>query len=381
MRDPMGANVCSIRMGIAADRIDQALEACDSVSAKTKLAKSHPEFLRAGVKFLTFDQSHEDLVTMLERLIPCRCDFGQKGMRRLHTPRRGGTLSPNDLDLLFDAVTAVAQCIILALSELTKHKFRTGKSSNGEQPWPQGPEDLLPFGPKDSVAGLELWVAGPPGSGCTIFKLAGCLAMFYAPFAVEVFQYPHFTFPLVRPCQRLKDAITFYHEGDSSPLARDRFFTDPIYTIFHFFDDLSEVDTQRFNLMIVARGDLLKPIFTSLTTILSTLAPEWNQVRCFVSYLSSFAYAEPDPETGFASVKFDYNQLVETGGQVDMLKEAFRMMGTARKMGCWNIQCPSHSEVIHSRLCSRCTLIRFCGEKVSIITFVPGDIPTGINRV
>ena len=378
MRDPMGANVCSIRMGIAADRIDQALETCDSVSAKTKLAKSHPEFLRAGIKFLTFNQSPEEIETMLEHLIPCRCDFGQKGMRRLHTPRRGGTLSANGLDLLFDAVTAVAQCITLALSELTKHKFRTGKSSNGEQSWPQGPEDLLPFGPKDSVAGLELWVAGPPGTGCTIFKLAGRLATFYAPFAVEVFQYPHFTFPLVRPCHRLKDAITFYHEGDSSPLARDRFFTYPINAIFRFFDNLSDVDTQRFHLMIVARGNLLKPIFTPLTTILSTLPPEWNQVRGFVSYLSSFAYAEPDPETGSVSVKLDVDQLAET---VDMLQGAFHMMGTARKMGCWNIRCPSHSEVIHSRLCSRCTLIRFCGEKVSIITFVPGDIPTTTNHV
>src|ERR1700730_11562187 len=79
MRDPMTANICAIRLGIAADRIDQALEACTSIAEKTKIAKSYPELLRAGIKFLTFKQSPSDYMAMMNRLMTCRCDFGQIG--------------------------------------------------------------------------------------------------------------------------------------------------------------------------------------------------------------------------------------------------------------------------------------------------------------
>jgi hypothetical protein len=187
MRDPMRANVCSERLAIAADRIEQALEACDSFSEKTKLTKSHPALVREGNKFLTSKQSEQDLRMVIESLKRCRCDFGQKGMRRLHTPSKGRTHSATDPQAqVFDALATVAKCVILALSGLTKHQFRSGNSTNGEQRWPQGPEDLLPFGPKDSVAGLDLWVRGLPNA-YFIFELAGALALFYAPFGAEVF--------------------------------------------------------------------------------------------------------------------------------------------------------------------------------------------------
>ena len=376
----MTAIVCSTRMSIAADRINQALEACDSLSAKIKLAKSHPEFLRAGIKFLTFKHSPQDFVTMMDRLIQCRCDFRQKGMRWLHTPSRcrtDGLSTASGTDLVFDAVATVIQCVILALSELTQHKFRTGNSSDDERPWPQGPEDLLPFGPKDSVDGLELWAAQVP-NGYSIFELAGHLASFYGPFGVEVFQYPNYTFPLARTFQHLRAAITFYHEGDSSPLAREHFFTLPIITIFQFFDALFSIDLNHFKKMIFLRGDWLKPTLTSLTTLLPILPPEHHsRIRMFVSWITSFANAKWDPKTEVVEAELDYSLLEETTKQLDQLEVYFHAMRETRKLGCWNIQCPSQYEAIHTRLCGRCTLIRFCGEKVSV--FNPGNTPTGIK--
>jgi len=186
---------------------------------------------------------------------------------------------------------------------------------------------------------------------------------------------------MFRPCQYLESAITFYQKGDSSPVVREQSFTLCIKTIFRFFDYLFEIDIHQFHVMIMSCGGLLKPILTPLTTILSILPPEWCEIRAFVSHITSNVYAEADPATGIMIAKYDFSQLFEAAGQLDVLEEAFRRMGNTRKQGCWNVQCPSGTEAIHSRLCSKCSLIRFCGEKVCVNTFVPGNIPTRICLV
>jgi hypothetical protein len=371
MQDPMKANVCTIRLSVAADRIDQALESCTSNSAKTKIAKSYPEFLRAGIKFLMFKQSPRDYVTLMNHLARCRCDFSQAGMRRLHKPSRDridGRVQVDNFVLLFDAVATLSNCLILALSDLTQHKFRTGNIINGEQRWPQGPEDLLPHGPKDSVVSLEHWVAGAP-LGYIIFKLVGCLALFHVPFAREVFQSPNFTFALARPVQHLKEAVKFYEEGDSSPLARTHFFTHPVMIIFEFFDNLSCCDRPQFNTMMIARGPWISPILARLMTILSTLPPSWSKTRSFARHIKAFANAECDLATGVSVVKFERSEVLAELPYRDTLQDDFHTMVGARRMGCWNITCSSASEAIHSRLCSKCNLIRFCGEKASLLFF------------
>ncbi|KAF8953129.1 hypothetical protein BDZ97DRAFT_1873937 [Flammula alnicola] len=364
MRDPAKANVCAIRLSLAADRIDQALEACTSISEKTKIVKSYPELLRAGIKFLTFKQPPANHVTMVNHLTTCRCDFGQTGMRRLHKPSRyriDGRVRVDGVTLIFDAVATVSNCLILSLADLTQHKFRTGNANTGEQRWPQRPEDLLPNGPKDSLVGLEHWVA-TPRLGYIIFKLAGRLALFYVPFAREVFQSPNFTFALARPVQHLEEAVKFYGEGDSSQLARTHFFTYPVMTIFEFFDNLVHSETRQFNIMITARGSWISPVLARLTTILSTLPLEWSKTRSLLQHLTAYANADVDPVIGVATIKFERELMTELQ-YFDELETAFDAMVEARKMGCWNITCSSVLEVIHSRLCSKCNLIRFCGEK------------------
>ena len=369
MQDPLKANVCAVRLGVAADRINQALEGCSSIAAKTQLAQSYPRLLRAGIQFLTFKQQPPDHIAMVNRLNACSCDFGQTGMRQLHKPSRyrpDGRVQINMTTLIFDAVTTVSNCLILALANLTQHKFRNANANKaGDLNWPQGPADLLPHGLKDSLVGLELWVAGAP-YGYIIFKLVGYLSLFYVPFAQEVLESPNFA--LARPVEHLKEAVKFYDEGDSSPLARTHFFTSPVKSIFGFFSDLQRCDTPQFNIMITFRGSWISPVLARLTTILSPLPQEWSKTRTLVAFMSAWANAEID--RGVATARFDRESFTELPF-FDAVEKAFDGMVEARRVGCMNIACPSVPvEVIHSRLCSRCNLVRYCGEKVRNLSLI-----------
>ncbi|KZP11630.1 hypothetical protein FIBSPDRAFT_871201 [Athelia psychrophila] len=363
MQNPSKANACAVRLGVAADLIDQAFEARTSIAAKTKLAKSYPELLRAGIQFLTFKQQPPDHVAMMGQLTACSCDFRQTGMRQLHKPSRfrpDGRTQIDTTTLVFDAVATVSNCLVFALADLTQHKFRNANTNEaGDRNWPQGPEDLLPLGPEDSLVGLELWVAAAP-LGYIIFKLIGYLSLFYVPFAQEVFK-PNFTMALARPIEHLEEAVKFYDGGDPSSLARTHFFTYPVMTIFEFFSNLQRCDTPQFNIMITCRGSWISPVLARLTTIVATLPQEWSKIRLLMVVMSAWANAVI--EGGVATARFDRERFTELPS-FDAVETAFNEMVDTRKVGCMNIVCGSlPTEAIHSRLCSRCDLVRFCGEK------------------
>ena len=366
MRNPLKANICASRLGHAAGRIHKTLQSCASIAAKAKIAKSYPEFLRVGIKFLTFKQSLQDQLKMMNHLSSCHCGSGK---RCLHDDsiKLEAVESPKiiALDHLFHVVSIVANSLMLALNDLTQHKFRTGNAMNGEKRWPQGPEDLLPHGPKDSVLGLELWVSFPP-FGYIIFKLAGCLAVSHVPFAREIFQQPNFTFALVRPFGHIVAAIKFHELGKSSPSMRTHYFTHPVMIIFDFFDNLSQCNLPRYHSMIAGKS-FLSPVLARLSTILSPLPEEWAPTRVKVLYLSAYANAKFDPVTGLGEIKFDRELILNEFESHDGLEGTFTMMIEARRLGCSNILCSSASEVVHSRLCAKCNLIRFCGKKASFL--------------
>ncbi|KDR79221.1 hypothetical protein GALMADRAFT_223461 [Galerina marginata CBS 339.88] len=366
MRDPMKASACALRISLAADRIDQELEECTSMAAKIEFAKSHPEFLRAGIKFLTFPQGIPEYEATIARLTRCRCDFGQPGMERRHRafrPRQDERTTLSGVELIFDAVATVSNCLVLALADLTQQKFRNARAT-GEQPWPQGPEDLLPYGPEDSLLGLENWVSAPP-LGYIIFKLAGSLAIFYVPFAKEVLRSP-FTFCFAAPIEHLSEAIKFYddHGWDSLPLARTHLFTYPVKTIFEFFDTLRQCDAAQFNTIVGRRGSWISSVLARLTTILPTLPMDWSKIRRAVRFMAIFANTEYDPATGVGVITLEPEQFIEFAAPFsDGLEKAFKEIIEVRKMGCWNTTCSSGAEIIHSRLCGKCNLLRYCGEK------------------
>lgn len=355
---------CIIRMSVSAGRIDQELDACTSIAEKTKLAKSHPEFLRAGIKFLTFNQPWKEHRAMVERLaaIVCGCNFRQAGMVAFHTFCRKPADRP--VTAIFEAVITVCNFLILALADLTRHQFRSANVS-GDKNWPQGPDDLLPSGLEGSVYGLRHWVTFPP-DGSIVFKLIGSLALFYAPFTREVLHTENGTHLYVLAFMHLQAATKFYNEGDSSPSARVRLFIYPVKTIIEYFDTLQLCDTPGFNLMPIAHQDMVSLILTHLSAILSTLPAEWSKYRGTVNFMLSWANAKVDRATGLVHVKLERDTFAEEIERSDPLRKAFEDLTFARKMGCLNITCSSADEAIHSRLCSKCNLVRFCGEKVRI---------------
>ena len=50
--------------------------------------------------------------------------------------------------------------------------------------------------------------------------------------------------------------------------------------------------------------------------------------------------------------------------EVDLLEDAFRAMVRTRKAGCLNARCPPSAGVAHTRQCSNCKVVLYCGEKV-----------------
>ncbi|KAF8899498.1 hypothetical protein CPB84DRAFT_1747853 [Gymnopilus junonius] len=175
-------------MYVAADRIDQALEARPSHSEKVKFARSHPEFLRAGIKFLTLNQNVEDWMAMMEYLTHSRCTFNRpwKTPHFSNRSRPTGRVIFQVAGYVYDVVSTISTCLILAISNLTQDKFYNGTTTSGKKLWPQNSEDLLPFGSTATIAGLRLWLS-TPAEGHVIYKLAVRLALYHAPFSREIF--------------------------------------------------------------------------------------------------------------------------------------------------------------------------------------------------
>lgn len=367
---------CIIRMSVCAGRIDQELDACTSIAAKTKLAKSHPEFLRAGIKFLTFNQPWKEHRAMVERLaaVVCGCNFRQARMDAFHTFCRKPAKFP--VTAIFETVTTICNFLILALADLTQHQFRNANAS-GDKNWPQGPDDLLPSGLEGSVYGLRHWVTFPP-DGFIVFKLIGSLALFYAPFTREVLHTENGSHLFVLPFMHLQAATKFYNEGDSSPSARARLFTNPVKTVIEYFGTLQRCDTPQFNLTILPHKEMVSLILTRLSPILSTLPAEWSTYRLIVNFMLSWAEATVDRAAGLFNVKFERHTFTEEIESSDPLRRAFEQFTFARKMGCLSITCSSADEAIHSRLCSKCNLVRFCGEKVRL-TCHPSEFTHSYN--
>jgi len=373
MKNPLKSDLCALRINLAADRINEELDECTSFGDKLKIVKSHPEFLRNGIRFLTNPQSPEDHMAMMNYLMECRCDMKTTKMKKLHKtnrPRPDGQTRVTGSTLLFDAVSTLCNCISLNLAELTRNRFRSpsSKGHSGEKSWPQDPDDLLPYGPKDSLIGMEVWVACE-NLGCDMFMLAGSIVQFYAPFAKEIFQLYEYTFAFGRTVMHLKEAVEYYDKTHGSDNMRKCFFEHPVKTIFGFYGILSSCDTPNFNIMVTARGKWIAAILARLTSILRPLSNEWSGTRTFIAFMTSLASAEIDRTTGQFIVKFERDQIMaeQSNIKTDEPQSAFISMVSARThLGCLNIQCMAGDTSIHAQLCSKCSLIRFCDQKVCL---------------
>jgi hypothetical protein len=302
---------------------------------------------------------------MVENLSRCRCNLDQPGIKELHSPTSlDSSLNNSELTQFTNiihlrfSVHTVIDCIQLALYGQTKHKFRSEKSttkSNEDQPWPQDPEDLLPFGPEDSVDGIELWAEGP--GGYYMYKLATSLALYYHPFSRAMVRPPDYAFAMVRASKHLTGVMDFYDEDPSCAESQD-LFEWPITVIFDYFQLL--VNHDKFYAMMKATGNTISPVLARLSAILAALpAKDWiTDTRVGIEVLSSFA------NNDLAGMRKRTAPIANTIR--DPVYDAFAEMAMVRKGGCANTTCPNTSGTVYARLCSQCNVMRFCGEHVRL---------------
>ncbi|KAF8899492.1 hypothetical protein CPB84DRAFT_1142075 [Gymnopilus junonius] len=365
LRNPSRVDACARRMSVAADRIDQALEARTLLSEKIKFAKSRPDFLRAGIKFLTLNQTKKDWESMIDHLAQCRCSTLQS-RRILHYPnglRPDERLDVQDRIPIFDVVSTVSKCIILALSNLTQDKFHSGTTSSGKKIWPQSPEDLLPYGPNATLAGFVLWLNDPP-EGVVIFKLAVRLALFYSPFSEKVFDAELVAGKAVL---HLAVATVFYGKGDPSPRARLCRFTQPVLAVLQFFEDLTICDISAFFHVFIGGHQWVKKVFEPVRDILRTMPEEWNKTLRILGYIIGASQASFD-EDGIISINVGSAadvRIIQDYPNDEGVEYLSRIIVEARSMGCWNVTCTSALGRGQLRVCRKCDLLRFCNEEAS----------------
>ena len=372
MRNPEQEKICCVRMSLAADRIDQALEECPNLSEKIKLVKSFPELLRTGIKFLTTNQSPQAHISMMkEHFATCSCNLGDPAVRKLHLPsptRRRNWESHAQIDplaMLYDPVNTLCNCIVLALSDLSKHKFRN-PNTNGVPNWPQDANDLLPSGTQGAIKGLSLWSQVFP-FGYSIFTLTGSLALFYSPFSNEIFLERNRVMTLAVPVNHLRKTVDFYDESIGGRIPYDlsaprniSYFEKPLKAIFGFFDDIKRDTMFEFCTMMTVHGHWISNVLERLQTILPTIPAEWSsKLLAQVKLIIPFSIARSNPVLGTILAKEQY-----AVPSVNTPEKAFEYIIGVRKLGCLHTTCTGSHEVVQLRVCAKCDLMRFCGKNV-----------------
>ena len=190
---------------------------------------------------------------------------------------------------------------------------------------------------------------------------------FYAPFAKEIYQSEYGTsFVFKRTFEHLEEAAKFYDTTDPAEETRYVFFDHPVQKIFDFYWVLQDCDTRRFNDMIPPLGKVIQPILARLTSILQPFPIEqWIRTRRFLPFMSALASANIDEQTGRYTATIGRDGRSQEELVLSVADEAFWSMVKARRyIGCLNIQCLAGDTSAHAQLCGKCSLIRYCDQKV-----------------
>ena len=379
MEEPSEAKICTMTMSIAADRIDEELEACRTPSAKLKVAKSHPEFLRAGIQFLTrMYPSVEDREEMIMKLSVCNCTLDTE---HLHTPSRlrpDGRTGAYSFILILDVINTVSNCIAINLDALTPFRFfKPPETGMTPLKWPQGPQDLLPYNLDDSITSLEFWAKyGQPhtGTGFGVFEVAAALTSFYAPFATELLDRDGgYGLVVDASLEHLERAINFYdgqrehYSIGPSPCdelgAMTSFFKNPVKVIFRFFKALGAYDQLKFCPRFKNSRETMSPLLDRLDTILSSYPPEWDEVRYMIVFMKHHVCQDSDifALTPLTTDFSDTRPIVPS--RVKLARYLPEIL-SLRGKGCQNSGCRNLISDTPPLVCVGCDLMRFCDTKV-----------------
>ncbi|KAF6743028.1 hypothetical protein DFP72DRAFT_151842 [Ephemerocybe angulata] len=368
---------CAVPVELASARVNFALlNTCGtSASARLKFTKSYPRLLRAAIRFLTFKQTEEAHDTMFALLAYCRCRKTVRGkspemIERVNQFHGSWSEDISEEDNLLRGMVSIRRTvdflitlIRVALSSLTANKFRTpiAGADAQDQPWPLDVKDLLPAGIPESIQGLELWTRELGGTP-KIFKLATVLSLHHKPLALALLQSPHHSFAISRPLVLLTEAMDSY-ENDSNS-ARTEEFGDTIQDIFDFFH-------------IFYKQDLTGPWHEALRTKVNEMTPVFERLAAIISSLPGRSSSGPAPDDHWSQTLIAIQLLLSRGGSRrttldagtarllenlnNPVRDALFEMAIVRKGGCGYLLCPKNS--VYSKLCSKCDLVRFCGQE------------------
>lgn len=366
-RDPTTSYACTTSIFWACEQISTEWQGITSEARKLKMAKSHPQLLRAAIRFMTLDLSSAQRTEILKAITKCQiCQACRELPLRDACPGAAEELRNHAFHaIVYPPVWAATQFLTCVLSALTQGKFRNRKeytpSRDPEaQPWPLSVEDFLPNGLKTSVNALAFW-AKPEYAGGTkavnpMLRFAAALTTFYPPFGRELVK-PPYTLLLKIPMQYFNDCLNgVISQGD-------------VTTYFGLSSVFSLADRDGFLRMLIANRDSVLTTFERLESHVpkpEELQPSekhrWDSTLTLVRGWSDMLRAKStiDPKTG--SVSFD---LLDTMGyrRFQDFGTSFLALYKARKEGCWNFDCPGGNGGT-LRLCSQCDLFHYCGPKV-----------------
>ena len=365
MENPSSAHsACHMRMCTAGERLEEAFNSCTTFNDRNKLAKSHPKFLRAAIRFLTHKQTVAEHADMVKDLCSCRCDLENRTIFMQHLGGKKNRWASNKNEQLLHAVFHVGTWICAVLRGTTKSKFKLGQLSKASATaaWPASPEDLLPYGPADSVDGLQLWVMEPGADG--IYLVATALVEFYQPFAEANFRAPDYVFALERPLQYIEEAMEPYVRNPNDPraalhLERTRFIH--LFLRAHLLNNYSG----RFVNMLVFKKERAYPVMNKLWGLVAG-RPLDDEIRSGTALIRDLCKFEFHPRTGEpylpAGQTMDAADTIP--GPSNEVEDALSHMYQVRSGGCLNPTCKSNRDGVTTRLCGRCSIVRYCGEEV-----------------
>ncbi|KAJ2913526.1 hypothetical protein MD484_g6909, partial [Candolleomyces efflorescens] len=337
---------------------------------RAKFARSHPRLLRAGIKLLTRNRTAKELSDLTTHLTTCECP----NCRLDQTPHSKKDLDKVGFGIMMALPRLACNFCALTLNESTQHKFRQQKTGEKaeNQPWPLGPDDLLPYGVQGSIEGLSTWASGEYGFEGEVIQLGTSLSTLYRPFAQELLRSQSFSVDILfRHLRRVIDQYTKGAPIDAS-LGRDLKFEYEVSRTLEFHSPLIDLDQAKYLEMVTGKA-WIASIYEDLMSILAVSPDQTWRTQSVMIYVGlAHAQAKIDPATGKHKVVLDPKEIDRLMPVYNDHASAFETMARARRGACGNITCPDDFEGTRSRLCTKCNLLRYCGQKVIVSSTLGG---------
>lgn len=141
------------------------------------LRSKHPELYDAFVRFITVSRPDGELIRLEEAPGPCRCNLTDRRLRALHQYNTGACTWPRLGGLM---ETYAMNAINTSEGRLYKVEKRQQRAAlqRKSAPWPQTPDDVLPYGIDASVHALAGWGDFVYGAPCHLGFLTSIISRF-----------------------------------------------------------------------------------------------------------------------------------------------------------------------------------------------------------